>query len=919
MKRSLKRVAGFVMSCVLSLSTVGIFSVQAADVNSYGGWFESMYASWADSNAKGAKVEYKKSSDSSYTTVDTELIRQYSSNARVDVVGLAKGTYDLKITTSSGDVITKTGISVDEYDRSGYAHFNYTDGVGAYNNDGTLKANAKVLYVTDENKNTVTVSSSDGTTVSGIGNILNSKGGVINKNSKGKVTSEVINTNQGIIKKLAQDGTPLVVRIVGKVTAPEGLTAFDSYDYGGTEGDNGFMARIQSGKDITIEGIGYDAEINGWGIHYICESSAPDLGKSFEVRNIFFNGAPEDAIGMEGQQSDSTITAGVERCWIHHCSFKAPKIANPAESDKAEGDGACDFKRGQYFTNSYCYYLNYHKTNLVGSSDSSLQYMLTYHHNLWENCESRGPLGRQANIHMYNNIFKGQTSYAMNTRANCYIFSESNLFYLVKNAMSVDAGAIKSYKDSFSGCINDLGGIIVTDKSQKVSSGNKYENFDTDSSLSYIPSGNYKLQSDVTDAAKVVNAYAGTMKETIVTPETVNASIIDSSKIPSAAVSLPYDKALNESVITSTTGTFDNIVFNANKIDKSFVSVGSCTLDASKDIVFKVDQPVNISMTDGGGTYPVMLLNQYGKEIITGTGTANNVPAGIYIIMASGISPSKTGNISGTQFKESKITALKIVSSGTVIPTETTTKSDNTTETTTKSDNTTETTTNNDTTTETTTSSPIVADNCVSMGTYSLNSSYITSKTFTTADNIAFDVRSVNSSQIKLRDNNTITFSVDRNCTLETDPAGDGISLTTSNGKITYNGSADTWATTTTDGVAIFTLTPGTYKLTGAGNGNTTLSYFKFTSTGSSSDPDPVVNDYYGDADNNGSIDATDAAYILAKARNFDYTLKIETEISNINVLTYFDLDGNGSIDATDAAFALQKARNADFVFPILR
>ena len=49
-------------------------------------------------------------------------------------------------------------MKVEAYDRSGYAHFNYTQGVGAYNDDGTLKDNAIVLYVTDQNKNSVELS-----------------------------------------------------------------------------------------------------------------------------------------------------------------------------------------------------------------------------------------------------------------------------------------------------------------------------------------------------------------------------------------------------------------------------------------------------------------------------------------------------------------------------------------------------------------------------------------------------------------------------------------------------------------------------------------------------------------------------------------------------------------------------------------
>ena len=283
---------------------------------------------------------------------------------------------------------------------------------------------------------------------------------------------------------------------------------------------------MKSAKDVTIEGVGTDAAMDGWGIHFMSETSttAAGLGKSFEVRNITFMNQPEDAIGMEGVQEGSVITAPVERCWIHNNEFYSPSIAGPAESDKAEGDGSCDFKRGEYLTVSYNYFEGCHKTNLVGSSDTSLQYNLTYHHNIWKGCKARQPLGRQANMHFYNNQFIGTTDYAMNTRANAYIYSEYNLFFMTKNPMDVRSGAIKSYKDSFSSCIGAMTGTVVTDKSTKVKSGNKYENFDTDAALSYIPSGTYQLQTSVTDAAKVLKAYNGCMPETVKRPENVTTS-----------------------------------------------------------------------------------------------------------------------------------------------------------------------------------------------------------------------------------------------------------------------------------------------------------------------------------------------------------------------------------------------------------
>ncbi|UKI48812.1 MAG: hypothetical protein L6U99_08110 [Clostridium sp.] len=306
------------------------------------------------------------------------------------------------------------------------------------------------LYVTDENKNSVELSYK-GTTVKGIGNILNSVGADV---GGGKCANGgTANSNAGIIKKLGEDNIPLVVRFVGCVSNSglkkkgvfdaastpqiEGLTIYNSTGNGGTAGDNGHMARIKSGKDITLEGVGSDAIIDGWGFHFMAESSSPKLGKSFELRNVTFINTPEDAVGMEGVQvsanASSELSASVERCWIHNNEFYGPTISNAAEGDKSEGDGSCDFKRGQYLTVSYNYFEGCHKTNLVGSSDSSLQYNLTYHHNYWKLCKARGPLARRANIHMYNNVFEGQTDYAVNTRADSYIFTEYNLFYTCKN------------------------------------------------------------------------------------------------------------------------------------------------------------------------------------------------------------------------------------------------------------------------------------------------------------------------------------------------------------------------------------------------------------------------------------------------------------------------------------------------------
>ena len=675
MKDTQRKIVGFVLAAVLILTTflaTGISSFAASSgITASAGWFESAYVEWAEvSGADGYNVYVATAGSSSWTKLDSELVRKSGSGFRADAVGLKAGNYQLKVVPTVGGAeqsskaLTTDTLKVDAYDRSGYAHFNYTEGVGAYNDDGTLKDNAIVIYVTNENKNTVSVTSKDGTTVTGIGNILGSTGMDVGggRNAKGGKA----NSNSDILRKLAEDGTPLVVRIIGNVKGAsstnltsatseiDGLTQYDGIDFGGSVGDNGFMARMSGGKNITIEGIGYDATIDGWGLHFICQTAdyAKGFGRSFEVRNLSFKNVPEDCVGMEGQQEGSTLTAPVERCWIHNCTFYAPTISSPAESDKDGGDGACDFKRGNYFTNSYCYYNGYHKTNLVGSSDDSLQYHLTYHHNYWKNCESRGPLARNANIHMYNNIFDGQTSYCMNPRANAYIFSEYNMFYMSKNPVEVKSGAVKSYNDSFASCTGENNATIVTDKSQKVSTSNKYANFDTNSTVSYIPSGDYILQESIPGMKAVVLAYAGVQKQTVITPDEVNLSVIPADRYPTAAVSLDYSKSLNKSYITAVSGTYDNIIFNVKKVASDCITVGGSS--NSCDIVFYVDTTVNITMTEVSSTYSPVLCNEYGEEIITGTGTATNLPSGFYFIQAG------TYDIGGAKFKEAKLSKLEI-------------------------------------------------------------------------------------------------------------------------------------------------------------------------------------------------------------------------------------------------------------------
>ena len=496
------------------------WSAVDSKIKSVKGYNESLAVVFSESNPAGATVQYSVKGANDWKSVDAQLIRKdESGTARVDIVGLAAGEYDVKITPSSGSAITlPEAVKVSKHDRSGYAHFNRKttdaayDGVGAYKDDGTLKDNALVIYVTDANKDTVMnevcAANSDvpmfqipgpdwsNKNASGIGWWLNNNQYTSSNagSKKNKVPSNTYDAANGGKLAFKAVNRPIVIRFIGTVTTPEGLTAYNDTKEGGGVGDNGHMARLKNLKNVTLEGIGDDATIKGWGFHYVIGTDAVNgQGTSFEVRNLTFTEYPEDAIGMEGQQANGKITAGVERCWVHNNVFLPGRCDNPAESDKKEGDGSCDFKRGQYYTLSYNYFEYCHKTNLIGSSDDSLQYNITMHHNMWYQCGSRIPLLRQANVHFYNNyilgdasekttpyshISKPSLSYVSSLRANCLMFSEANYYDGCKNVAQQKSGMAVAWNNVYSSHTGDFDITQLTSRTQSVSSSCKYDGTD---------------------------------------------------------------------------------------------------------------------------------------------------------------------------------------------------------------------------------------------------------------------------------------------------------------------------------------------------------------------------------------------------------------------------------------------------------
>ena len=619
------------------------------NVEEYGAYEESMYVVMQDDVTADLKVTYNAAGSNSVTAVPSELIRTVNGSTRVDIVGVSAGTYDINLSIG-GTNFTLGDIEVEAYDRSGYAHFDpdapndmYANGIGAYENDGTLKDGALVIYLTEENKNDISNSAyvydeeTDSYTKADITGIMQqgkySIGYFLNNRQYASADRSKYGVWAASLKYGAVD-----VRVVGNVSAEvsgtmdssiEGLTAYDSTDFGGSVGDSGRMARMVNPFNLTIEGIGEDASIYGWGVHFIANDYSVSnnfgvkSGESFEVRNIIFDRYPEDAVGMEGVQDGNSITVPVQRCWIHNNVFypgycyQVPE----GESDKAEGDGSCDFKRGYYYTFSYNYMEGCHKTNLIGGSDSNLQYNLTFHHNWWNNVMSRQPLTRQANVHYYNNYISGATDYVISPRANCFLFAEGNFFYNCKNVVKPDDGTVKFWNNTLLGCYEGVPtqvssrDEVVSNKCKDPTTNTDYSRFETDPDLFYDAEG--KLATDSVTARKVVMQKAGVHGFGVDEVTSLN------EQTPNQSVSVGENGLTVD--LDNISGNYSGgVLFNTGKA-KAKGQIATFTLSGEAEI-----------KVEGSGAYGGQLFDAEGNvwiEKIAPSATAV-LPAGTYVIYA---------------------------------------------------------------------------------------------------------------------------------------------------------------------------------------------------------------------------------------------------------------------------------------------
>lgn len=492
---------------LVAILTSALIYAQKLVIDHSAGWLESACVTWKPVDGAEAYHVYYSGEGISDKRIDDQLIRNYETYYRADVIGIKPGKYAIKvvpvISGNECETAVTDSLAVEAYDRTGYAFWKGRM-PGAYKADGTPKDGAVVLYITEKTKNTISLNVTGATRNPCVG--LQT---ILDGFKKGK------------------DTRPLIVRFIGQITDL-------SYMLGG---DVVVENANNASGYITIEGVGNDAVADGWGLRIKNASN-------IEVRNIGFmncNSDEGDDIGL--QQANDHI-------WVHNCDLFYGEPGSDA--DQVKGDGALDCKKSTYVALSYNHFWDTGKSNLLGLSEGTTSGLfITYHHNWYDHSDSRHPRVRYYSAHVYNNYYDGNAEYGVGSTLGSSVFVEANYFRNCKHPMMTsmqgsdvfnestqtddyvnmptfskeDGGTIKAFNNFMTGqkrfvpygdsgypnSTVDFDAYQAATRRETVKSNvvssrgkNTYNNFDTDTSLIYV----YTPDSPETAKGKVIR-YAG--------------------------------------------------------------------------------------------------------------------------------------------------------------------------------------------------------------------------------------------------------------------------------------------------------------------------------------------------------------------------------------------------------------------------
>jgi pectate lyase len=181
------------------------------------------------------------------------------------------------------------------------------------------------------------------------------------------------------------------------------------------------ILEVKEVENVTIEGA------RGSSVNFGIKVTR---SKNIIIRNMTMGllpgGGSSDAITLEGNDTNGDV----ENVWVDHNTLFSSTKSDCEGAGDTEFDGLIDIKKGaRRITVSYNHLHDHQKTGLLGSSDDDLtERYVTFHHNRYENVESRTPLHRNGFIHVFNNYFGKILSSGINVRMGGVALIESNFF-----------------------------------------------------------------------------------------------------------------------------------------------------------------------------------------------------------------------------------------------------------------------------------------------------------------------------------------------------------------------------------------------------------------------------------------------------------------------------------------------------------
>ncbi|MFB7112395.1 polysaccharide lyase family 1 protein [Streptomyces sp. NPDC056291] len=227
------------------------------------------------------------------------------------------------------------------------------------------------------------------------------------------------------------------------------LSAFKSAVTGNTakvikvSGLISLSGQVDVGSNTTVLGVGSSSGFTGGGLRLKNVSNVV-------VRNLQIS----KAVG-----TDAITVQGSTKVWIDHNSLSSDR-----DHGKDYYDGLLDVSHASdYVTVSWNTFKDHYKGSLVGHSDSNASedtghLRVTYHHNWFNNVNSRIPSLRFGTGHFYDNYVVGAET-AVHSRMGAQMLVENNVFRSTSVAVTTNRDSKQDGYANLRG--NDLGGAAT--------------------------------------------------------------------------------------------------------------------------------------------------------------------------------------------------------------------------------------------------------------------------------------------------------------------------------------------------------------------------------------------------------------------------------------------------------------------------